>query len=126
MPATSSFLVKESAELRNLRPDLAGATPAMLDALNAAYALDFRLPAGDNVLVADGRPCYPENLEWSVLGCWYGLSRSTSPAPLIELGAFGGSYYYLSSQATRWYFADVNCRNFGGHQIGTHHPFLHQ
>jgi hypothetical protein len=114
LPATSAFQVEESAELRNLSPILAGATPEMLDAMNEAYALDFRLPPGRSVLIADGRPCFPENLQWSLLGHWYGLSRSTSPAPLIELGAFGGSHYYLSSQPARWYFADVNCRNFGG------------
>jgi hypothetical protein len=115
LPASSDTLAVELAALRNFSPALAGASAALLDELNQAVVVDFRLPPSRNVLVADGRACYPENLQWNTGSGWRPLPRTQASAPFTHLGTHGGSHYYLAQAPTRWFFADVNCRNFGGH-----------
>ena len=116
LPSRSEFLTTETAELRNFSPQLVGASPAMLEELNEAHALDFQLLTGRNVIVQDGRACYPEHLQVrSTTGAWVNFTRATSPAPFVDLGSFGDSHYYLGTVLCIWAFADVSCRNFGGH-----------
>ena len=117
LPNTSEFLTDESAVLKNLSPDLVGATTVMLEELNETHAIDFRLPAGRNTLFADGQACFPENLQWSFNGYWYDMLPTTSEDPFSYLGVYGNSHYYLCEAPIRWYFADANCRNFGGHLV---------
>ncbi len=115
LPGISEFLGVESAELKNFSPDLTGASANMLDILNEAHVLNFRLPQSRNRLVHDGKPCFPEKLEFSDGTGWYGLGQGTVITPYSLLGSLNESYYYLFENYTRWMFADSNCRNFGGH-----------
>jgi len=116
LPATSDFLTVESAVLRNLSPMIADMSPAMLAKLNEAHAMEFRLPASRNVLFHEGHACYPENMQIRFTDMtWVTPTRSAVPEPIVDLGSFQGSYYYLSSSPVQWPYADVNCRNFGAH-----------
>lgn len=115
LPANSTFLVAERATLREFSPDLTGLTPAMLDKLNEAVVLDFRLLPGRSRIVTNGRPCFPDRLQFSETTGWFTLSRASLPWPYQLLGQYGGSYYYLCPTASRWMYADVNCRSLGGH-----------
>lgn len=121
LPTRSAFWTTDSAVLRNFSPELAGLSQDKIDALDEAVALEFRLPAGRNVLVADGRACSPEHLQTRVMdGVWTSWNRSSTVAPLVELGSAEGSYYYLAAAPCCWGYADVNCRNFGGHLASLH------
>lgn len=115
LPEVSGFLTMESAFLQNFSPRMSGATPFFLNILNEAHVLDFRLPASRNLLFREGKPCFPEHLEWTEGTDWNGLERTTTGSPFVSLGNYGGSSYYLCQTPTHWMFADLNCRNFGGH-----------
>lgn len=116
LPARSGFLTTETATLSNFSPDLAGLSEEMRARLDEAHTLEFQLPAGHSVIYRDGHACYPERLQTRRTGGgWVNLSRTTAVEPLVELGAYAGSHYYLTTMPMLWGFADVNCRNFGGH-----------
>ena len=116
LPDTSEFMVIETAELRNLSPELSGATRTMLDVMDEAYALGFRLPPGRNLLIADGRPAVSRRISSGsfLRPLVRTVPRSTSPAPFIDLGSYGNSHYYLCHLPARWYFAEASCWNLGG------------
>ena len=115
LPATSDFLAVEQANLTNLRPNLAGLSAAALDKLDACVVLDFRLAPGARQIYTDGKPCFPEGLQFSESFDWYTFGQASFTWPFVYLGEFGGSHYYLSTTAARWMYADLNARCLGGH-----------
>ncbi len=122
LPATSPYLVAERVTLREFSPDLTGLSPAMLAKLNEAVVLDFRLLPGRSRIVTDGRPRFPERLQFSETTGWFTLSHGSVAWPYHLLGQYGGHYYYSCATAARWMYADVNARSLGGYLASVTSP----
>jgi hypothetical protein len=127
LPAQSEFLSTNTALLGNFSPKLDGLAPSVLDELNSAYALEFRLEPSRNLLVSEGQPCHPSNLQWkSINPEWLSLDRATVTDPFVFLGENAGSHYYMCRYPANWIFANLNCELLGGHLVSLTSADEHQ